>query len=185
MKDYKILERFPHYEIYKDGRVIRRRHVLKQRLPRRKVKPWKTKNGYIAVALHDSMGVIHRLYLHRLLWEAFFGEIPKGMEVDHIDGDRTNFRLDNLRLVSHTQNCNNPNSLERYRQANALDKGKMNRDKMNEGRCKSDEEVCEVYRELSKSGHVGVWRMIKEGHTSYERAKRIVQMMEGEKEKGD
>lgn len=182
MKDYKVLERFPHYEIYKDGRVIRRRHVLKQRLPRRVVKSWLTKNGYIGIALRDKDGVIHHLYLHRVLWEAFNGEIPEGMEIDHTDGNRTNYQLENLRLVSHSENCRNPNSLERYRAANALDKGKMDRDKMNEGRRKSDEEVCEVYRELAKSGHVGVWRMIKEGHTSYERAKRIVKMMEG---KGD
>ena len=33
-----------------------------------------------------------------LVWEAFNGEIPEGYEVAHIDGDKTNNRLDNLKL---------------------------------------------------------------------------------------
>ena len=33
-----------------------------------------------------------------LVWEAFYGEIPEGYIVTHIDGDKTNNRLDNLKL---------------------------------------------------------------------------------------
>ncbi len=34
-----------------------------------------------------------------LVWEAFQGEIPQGFRVCHIDGDKQNNRLDNLKLV--------------------------------------------------------------------------------------
>jgi len=34
-----------------------------------------------------------------LVWEAFQGEIPQGHRVCHIDGDKQNNRLDNLKLV--------------------------------------------------------------------------------------
>lgn len=34
-----------------------------------------------------------------LVWEAFQGEIPQGHRVCHIDGDKKNNRLDNLKLV--------------------------------------------------------------------------------------
>lgn len=34
-----------------------------------------------------------------LVWEAFQGEIPQGYRVCHIDGDKQNNRLDNLKLV--------------------------------------------------------------------------------------
>ena len=34
-----------------------------------------------------------------LVWEAFKGEIPQGYRVCHIDGDKQNNRLDNLKLV--------------------------------------------------------------------------------------
>ena len=34
-----------------------------------------------------------------LVWEAFNGDIPMGYVVGHIDGNRQNNRLDNLKLV--------------------------------------------------------------------------------------
>jgi hypothetical protein len=40
---------------------------------------------------------------HRLVWEAFNGEIPHGHSIHHIDGDHTNNRLDNLQLVSERE----------------------------------------------------------------------------------
>lgn len=33
-----------------------------------------------------------------LVWEAFNGDIPEGCKVIHIDGDKRNNRLDNLKL---------------------------------------------------------------------------------------
>lgn len=41
---------------------------------------------------------------HRLVWETFNGDIPNGFEIDHIDNDKTNNRLDNLRLVTRSEN---------------------------------------------------------------------------------
>jgi len=41
---------------------------------------------------------------HRVIATAFFGEIPDGMTVDHINGVRSDNRVENLRLVSHKQN---------------------------------------------------------------------------------
>ncbi len=53
----------------------------------------KHKRGYLTVI--SSRGI----YLHRLLTDA-----PSGTEVDHIDLDRLNNRLQNLRIVTHQQN---------------------------------------------------------------------------------
>ncbi len=51
---------------------------------------------------------LQRTYLiHRLVWQAFKGEIPEGLEIDHIDGNKSNNRLDNLRLVTHQHNTFN------------------------------------------------------------------------------
>lgn len=46
-------------------------------------------------------------YLHRHVAENMWGTLPKGMFVDHIDGDTLNCRRGNLRLVTPQQNAAN------------------------------------------------------------------------------
>ncbi len=45
--------------------------------------------------------------VHRIIYETFIGEIPKGYEIDHINTIRNDNRLTNLRLVTHKENMNN------------------------------------------------------------------------------
>lgn len=52
--------------------------------------------GYIRISRDN---VIH--FMHRWIWEQVFGPIPDGYEIDHINGVRTDNRLDNL-LVTYT-----------------------------------------------------------------------------------
>jgi hypothetical protein len=42
---------------------------------------------------------------HRLVWEYFNGSIPKGKQIDHINNNRLDNRIDNLQLFTPTQNC--------------------------------------------------------------------------------
>lgn len=44
---------------------------------------------------------------HRIIWQLVHGAIPGGMQIDHIDGNRLNNRIENLRLVTHTLNMRN------------------------------------------------------------------------------
>jgi len=43
------------------------------------------------------------LQSHRVIWKLSTGVDPE--EIDHIDGDRSNNRLSNLRSVDHRKNC--------------------------------------------------------------------------------
>lgn len=51
-------------------------------------------------------GVYVRRPVHRLVWEAFNGEIPGRLEINHKDLDRANNRLENLELLTHRENVN-------------------------------------------------------------------------------
>ncbi len=70
-------------------------------------------NGYEYVSISGKSKLVHRL-----MWEIFNGEIPNGMEIDHIDTDRLNNNINNLRLVTQKENRNNPSTIEKYKQAN-------------------------------------------------------------------
>ncbi len=41
---------------------------------------------------------------HRKVWEEHNGDIPDGMEVDHINNNKTDNRIENLQLLSVKQN---------------------------------------------------------------------------------
>lgn len=49
-------------------------------------------------------------FVHRLVYQAFVGDIPDGYEIDHIDSDSKNNNLNNLRACTHKMNVSNPNS---------------------------------------------------------------------------
>ena len=60
--------------------------------------------GYPKVLLYKE-GKRQQVYIHRLVWETFRGEIPEGMCVLHGEGnDRANASLEYLRLGSHKEN---------------------------------------------------------------------------------
>jgi hypothetical protein len=44
---------------------------------------------------------------HRVVWELVNGTIPHGSEIDHIDGNGLNNRIENLRLVTRAGNQRN------------------------------------------------------------------------------
>jgi hypothetical protein len=47
-----------------------------------------------------------QIMAHRVVWALHFGEWPAGI-IDHIDGDPTNNRVENLRVTEHTLNLRN------------------------------------------------------------------------------
>jgi len=52
---------------------------------------------------------------HVLIWMMHFGSIPKGLEVDHIDRNSLNNKIDNLRLATSRQNKLNRSAIRNSR----------------------------------------------------------------------
>jgi len=87
------------YEISNFGRL--------RRIGRRRLIEGSISEGYIQVSIH---GVTQRV--HRLVAQAFILN-PEGKEmVDHIDGNRTNNHVSNLRWVTAEENSNNIHRLK-------------------------------------------------------------------------
>lgn len=55
-------------------------------------------NGYLQVKLYGM-----RLYVHRIAWLMVYNDWPTDV-IDHINGDRSDNRIANLRVVTNTQN---------------------------------------------------------------------------------
>lgn len=62
-------------------------------------------DGYYRLYSQDETGRIAAL-VNRLVLEAFCGYCPDGMECRHLDGNKTNNRLENLAWGTHQQNIN-------------------------------------------------------------------------------
>lgn len=73
-------------------------------------------NGYLRICVKVN-NKFKMVTVHKIIWETFNGEIPDGMEIDHINTVRNDNRLSNLRCVSHKDNVNNINSKKHYSEA--------------------------------------------------------------------
>ena len=83
------------YKVYKNGDIYGKRGKLKQRL---------NADGYYDVTVgyknHRTSRKVHRIVM--MAWKPL--DDYEGMEVNHIDYDRTNNSLDNLEWMTHKEN---------------------------------------------------------------------------------
>lgn len=86
-----------------------RGQYLKQRI----LKPVLMKNGYYTVTLYNDGGSSKK-YLHRLVAEAFIPNPENKPTVDHINRDRRDNNVKNLRWATYSEQRSNQISTERY-----------------------------------------------------------------------
>ena len=60
-------------------------------------------SGYYGVTVGH-----HSVYIHRIVYELFVERVPDGMEIDHINTDIHDNRVENLRVVTKSGNMRNP-----------------------------------------------------------------------------
>lgn len=117
-KEFKEIPGFPDYYACNDGSIWSTKvsHRYNPNGEMRLVKPRIHPSGYLYYGLFVGKGPNkQRLWRrgHRLIYSTFVGKIPyynqndESMDIDHINGDKHDNSLTNIRLVTHSENCLN------------------------------------------------------------------------------
>ena len=95
MEKWKQIDGYPNYEVSDEGHVrnIKTGRLLKNSLAK----------GYPRVVLCDHLHYKPKT-IHRLVAETFIEGDHDGLQVNHIDGDKTNNRVENLEWVTGSAN---------------------------------------------------------------------------------
>lgn len=114
-------------------------------------------HGYIRLLLMQRS-----VMAHRLVWLLKTGDWPDG-EIDHIDGNRSNNRLENLRIATRAQNNRNRRSLESKRLPKGVSRNQrgdtyrvrimVDRHLITVGNFKTWQLAADAYVEASKRHH--------------------------------
>lgn len=110
------------YQVSNEGKVksLKRKIILKQQT---------IKCGYLRVNLWKNGKCKHKI-VSVLVYETFIGDIPENMQVNHIDENKSNNKIENLNLLTSQDNNNWGTRNERSRQSQINDKKKSKKVKV-------------------------------------------------------
>jgi hypothetical protein len=104
------------------------------------------------------------IYLHRVVYELAHGTIPAGLHIDHIDGNKSNNLLSNLRLVTHQENHFNRTKAKGYYWF------------------KRDKKWMAYIGLNGKNKHIGYYDTEQEAHQAYLNAKQEMHIIQDHKQ---
>lgn len=126
--------------------------------------------------LYWQKGYRNSARIHRIVAETFIPNPNNLPCVDHIDGNKYNNSVENLRWVTYTENSNNPNTKPKL--SNSLKEYYSSHEPWNKGK-KMDEEFCNKVSQSLK-GSIP-WNKGKKGvQISWNKGKEVPQL-KGEK----
>lgn len=90
------IDGFPNYIVSNYGEV-------RNRYTNKKLRPRENSKGYMRVVLMRA-GHAKEFYVHRLVGRGFFGEFRRTAHISHVNGDKRNNLVNNLKLRGGTRN---------------------------------------------------------------------------------
>lgn len=106
-----IWKEIPGYEgIYQASNLGKIRSLKRNKV--RILRPRRSGNGYYNVKLYLNK-VSKCSTVHRIVWLAFNGPIPEGMQINHLNENKSDNRLENLSLCTVKENINYGTRTER------------------------------------------------------------------------
>lgn len=88
----------PNYEVSSEGRIRNKKNGLI-------LKPRPGSNKYLRVSIYDrTVQKVRDKAIHRLVADAFFDGDHDGLDVNHLDGDKTNNFIGNLEWCTRSDN---------------------------------------------------------------------------------
>lgn len=106
-----------HYEIKEDGTILTLKSTSGWLLIEfRKLGQFQVKaNGYLKIHYRNKM-----LFVHRVVYQKFIGDLSPTLDINHIDGVRTNNHRTNLEQISRSENLKHSYKLGRKLSGAAL-----------------------------------------------------------------
>lgn len=105
-EEFKVIPGFENYAVSTHGRIMRVKEGPNSKVGTMKNIQYNKKTGYAHVKVSGSEGK-RSMSLHRLVAEAFVPNPHSYREVDHIDRNKTNNCVENLRWCTRVENLTN------------------------------------------------------------------------------
>lgn len=102
--DLRVIPFAKDYAITPSGRVFSRRIKWTSGQEWREMKPQLQNTGYHSIFLRTDTCGVRSYSVHVLVLTVFVGERPNGYHAAHLDGNRANSVLENLRWVTRREN---------------------------------------------------------------------------------
>lgn len=105
-EEWKVIDEFPNYEISTKGNIRTKEYVdARDHIRQSKLLNKQVNNiGYEYVILSNEIVKHKTLTVHRLMAKTFLDDYSDTLNVNHINGIKTDNRIENLEMVTHSEN---------------------------------------------------------------------------------